>query len=290
VDGTRTERGEDVGEVVVGVDGTPTGLQAVAWAAAEARVRGAGLRIVHAAPYATNRSGQQRATAILGRAFTVARRHEPHVRTVTARSEQDAVTALAEASRGADLLVVGRLSGHPGDIVVPSLAPAIAVAAHCPVTVVRTGPGTTHAGDRPVVAGVQQAGQDAPVLEEAFADAWRHGCPLVVLHAHGAVGGGGTPAALDHALDPWRQQYPDVPVQVRTGDGGAAAELLRLSVSARTVVVGSRRRGAAAAAVLGSTSRTLLQHADCPVTVVHRTGPDRSTASRDRAASSTGTG
>ncbi|WP_205346932.1 universal stress protein [Pseudonocardia broussonetiae] len=263
--------------------------QAVGWAAAEARVRGAGLRIVHAAPYASTRPGQQRAAAILGRAFTVARQHEPHVRTVTARSDQDAVTALAEASRGADLLVVGRLSGHTGDTVVPSLAPAIAVAAHCPVTVVRTGPGPVHAVDRPVVAGVQQAEEDAPVLEEAFADAGRHGCPLVVLHARGPVGGGDTPAALDRALDPWRQRYPDVPVQVRTGDGGAAAELLHLSVGARTVVVGTRGRGAAAAAVLGSTSRTLLQHADCPVTVVHRTGTDRATAPRDRAASGTGT-
>ncbi|MBW0090759.1 universal stress protein [Pseudonocardia sp. KRD-184] len=295
MDGTRTERSEEVGEatvreVVVGADGTPTGLQAVAWAATEARVRGAALRIVHATPYATGRSAQDRAEAILGRAFTVARRHEPRVRAVTARSEQDVATALAEASRGADLLVVGRLSGHPGDAVVPSLAPAIAVAAHCPVTVVRTAPGSARTGDRPVVVGVQQAERDAPVLEAAFADASRHGCPLVVLHAHGAVGGGGTAAAPDHALDPWRQRYPDVPVEFRTGDGGAAAELLHLSVGARMVVVGTRGRGAAAAAVLGSTSRTLLQHADCPVTVVHRTGPDRQTVSRDGAASSTGTG
>src|SRR5262245_43122443 len=34
--------------VVVGVDGTPGGLEAVAWAACEARLRGQRLRIVHA--------------------------------------------------------------------------------------------------------------------------------------------------------------------------------------------------------------------------------------------------
>lgn len=301
MDGTRTERGEGAGEVgrgdvgrgdvgrrdvVVGVDGTPTGLHAVAWAAAEARLRGTSLRIVHAAPYATGPLVHERPRAILARAFTVARRHEPRLRVTTALSEQDVVTALADASRTADLLVVGRLSGHPGDALVPSCAPAVAEASHCPVTVLRTGPGTPHAGERPVVVGVGQAERDAPVLEVAFADAQRHGCPLVVLHADGA-GGGGAPAT-GQALEPWRQRHPDVPVEVRTGDGRAAAELLHLSVGARMVVVGTRGRRASTA-VRGSTSRTLLHHADCPVTVVHLTAP-RPAGAAGRAASSTGTG
>jgi len=288
-------RGEDtggsaVGEVVVGVDGTPTGLQAVTWAATEAHVRGAALRIVHATPYATGRSAQDRARAILGRAFTVARRHEPRVRAVTARSEQDVATALADASRTADLVVVGRLSGHPGDALASSHAPAVVVASHCPVTVVRTAPGHPHAGDGPVVVGVQQAERDAPVLEAAFADAARHGRRLVVLHANGAAGVSGTATAPEHDLEPWLRRYRDVPVEVRTVDGGAVAELLHLSVGARMVVVGTRGRGAAAAAVLGSVSRTLLQHADCPVTVVHRTTSAGPAAPRGRAASRTGTG
>ena len=37
--------------IVVGVDGTSTGLRAVAWAAREALLRGRLLRLVHAAPY-----------------------------------------------------------------------------------------------------------------------------------------------------------------------------------------------------------------------------------------------
>jgi nucleotide-binding universal stress UspA family protein len=36
--------------IVVGVDGTSTGLRAVAWAAREALLRGRPLRLVHAAP------------------------------------------------------------------------------------------------------------------------------------------------------------------------------------------------------------------------------------------------
>ena len=38
--------------VIVGTDGSATALRAVAWAATEARLRGTGLSIVHAAPYA----------------------------------------------------------------------------------------------------------------------------------------------------------------------------------------------------------------------------------------------
>ena len=35
-------------EIVVGVDGSPGSLQALRWAVAEARLRGASLRLVHA--------------------------------------------------------------------------------------------------------------------------------------------------------------------------------------------------------------------------------------------------
>jgi nucleotide-binding universal stress UspA family protein len=58
-------------DIVVGVDGTSTALRAVQWAAAEARMRGTGLQILHAAPYATRPApdlGRQRADEIIARA------------------------------------------------------------------------------------------------------------------------------------------------------------------------------------------------------------------------------
>ncbi len=62
-------------EVVVGTDGTETALRAVAWAAAEARLRGVPLRIVHAAPYAmpSDKAGGRRAAAILANSSTSSR-------------------------------------------------------------------------------------------------------------------------------------------------------------------------------------------------------------------------
>ena len=71
--------------VVVGVDGTHIALDAVRWAAGEARLRRLPLRIVHAAPYAAGHDAPavRRAHDISARAFTVARRTEPDVRSST---------------------------------------------------------------------------------------------------------------------------------------------------------------------------------------------------------------
>lgn len=263
------------GGVVVGVDGTGTALRAVGWAAAEARVRGVPLRIVHAAPYATDPAARRRAEAILARAYTVARRGAPGIEAHSALVDDAPVPALAAASRDAGLLVLGMLSGHPGDELVGSVAPAVVAAASCPVTVVRARPGGGPAGTAPVVVGVQGVASDGPAVDQAFADAERYGCDLVVVHADPDPADPGrdpgTAAALHDALAPWRERRPGVPVQVRVVHDTPATALLHASVRARTLVVGTRGRGTAAAVLLGSTSRVLLAHAACPVTVVHRT-------------------
>ncbi len=260
--------------VVVGVDGTTTALRAVEWAAAEAAARRTSLRIVHAAPYATNPAGVRRAAAILGRAYTLAHRREPGVPTHTVRVTDAAVPALVEATRGASLLVIGMLSGHPGDDLVSSMAPAVVATAPCPVTVVRAHHDATDLGSRPVVVGIEGTVEDAQALDEAFADAARHGSPLVVVHAAPGPDDADldvrTAAALREALGPWTRRHPAVPVEVRVGHNTPATELLHLAVRARVVVVGTRGRGRAVAALLGSTSRIVLSHGGCPVTVVRR--------------------
>ena len=102
-------------EIVVGIDGTATALNAVGWAAAEARLRRHPLRILHAAPYAAppSRVGRHRAQAILAHAYTVAHHAEPDldVRTELVVDQQP-VTALVSASEDAELLVVGMVGGQ----------------------------------------------------------------------------------------------------------------------------------------------------------------------------------
>lgn len=63
---------------------------------------------------------------------------------------------------------------------------------------------------------------------------------------------------------------PDVPVHLIIERGQPAATLLRLSVDARELVVGSRGHGGFAGLLLGSTSTQCMHHAKCPVVVVRK--------------------
>lgn len=259
-------------EVVVGTDGTPTALRAVAWAATEAAIRRHPLRIVHAGPYATAEyaPGRRRAAAILARARAVAHRREPGLAVRTELSADAPVDALVHASLHAGMLVVGLLGGHPGDALVGSIAPALTAKAHCPVTVVRSDHDLSRPR-RPVVVGVEDAAADAAALAVAFADAERHGSPLVVVHAQHR-----SPAAHEPLLDElarWRARRPDVTTELQVVHGGADELLLHAARGARLLVLGTSGHNLATRAALGSTSRTLVRIAPCPVTVVRRTLP-----------------
>ena len=256
-------------EVVVGTDGTPTASRAVAWAATEARIRRRALRIVHAGPYATGdyAPGRRRAAAILGRAYTIAHRREPGIEAHTELCSDAPLAALVNASRNAEVLVVGLLGGHPGDLLVGSIAPALTAKAHCPVTVVRSDHDVS-AHRLPVVVGIEDVAADAAAVSVAFADAARHGSPLRVLHAHHRSPD--APAPLLDELGPWRARWPAVPVEIEVAHGRPDDPLLAASRGARLLVVGSSGHSRAARAALGSTSRKLVRLGSCPVTVVRR--------------------
>ncbi len=61
----------------------------------------------------------------------------------------------------------------------------------------------------------------------------------------------------------------DVPVEVVVAGGAAAGHLVDRARGARTLVVGSRGRGAVRSALLGSVALHCITHAPCPVVVVH---------------------
>jgi nucleotide-binding universal stress UspA family protein len=72
---------------------------------------------------------------------------------------------------------------------------------------------------------------------------------------------------LDDRLAPWRNKFPDVPVETMLSHDSAAAVLTAISYSAQLVVVGSRGHGALAGSLLGSTGLHLLHHAACSVLI-----------------------
>ncbi len=128
--------------VVVGVDGSETGQQALDWAVAEADRVGAVLEIhtaykpgyEFATPTGIQRSMERTIEAATARVSELA----PGVSTTAHTHEQSAASALIESSQGARLLVVGTrgLGGFKG-LLLGSVIQQCAVHAACPVTLVR---------------------------------------------------------------------------------------------------------------------------------------------------------
>lgn len=133
--------------VVVGVDGSANAARALHWALDEAYAHGCRVLLVHgveigtaaASPYGSGVVLEQLEEAgreVLGHAVEVAR--AAGVPVETRLEVGSAAHALIEASRGAELLVVGS-RGHGGfaGLLLGSVSSACVHHAHCPVVVVR---------------------------------------------------------------------------------------------------------------------------------------------------------
>lgn len=283
------------GPVLVGIDGSQSALAAVRWAAAEARSLSRPLLVVHATVWPLighppppavltdyrellvaegNRWLQQAVQAATSTAPEVEVRHE--------LLTGDAGPVLLTRSADACEIVVGSrgLGGFTG-MLVGSVAAVLTHHAQCPVVVVRG------AGDPagPVVVGVDGSPASHNAVAYAFGAASRMGAPLTAVHTWSDVAVGemwGVPGslldwdaiwadqrrALAEQLAAWQDKYPGVEVQAVVERDRPAHALREAGRTARLLVVGSRGRGGFTSLLLGSTSRTLLHHAPCPLAVV----------------------
>ncbi|MEV7007523.1 universal stress protein [Streptosporangium sp. NPDC051022] len=278
--------------IVVGVDGSRVSLEAVGWAVREAGLRGSALRVVHAmpagplemsddAPYAdVGRWMRDGATSTLTDALERVREEDGGVEVESLLLPGDPRSALIEAAKAAELLVVGShgLGGFRG-MLLGSVALGVSGHTACPVAVVRQPPKRSR-GE--VVAGVDGSSVGADALGFAFAEASLRGVGLRAVHAWNrpVVGGGpfaladaeetarGERRVLAEALAGWGERYPDVKVTEQLEHGHPVDVLREASDRADLLVVGSRGRGDLAGLVLGSVSHGVLQRAECPIVVV----------------------
>ncbi|MBB1254010.1 universal stress protein [Streptomyces alkaliterrae] len=283
------------GQVVVGVDGSPSSLAAVAVAAREARLRGCALRIVHAflwpvlrvpleaSPLGPPDGGlRNEALRLLRDAVMHAAKAEPDVEATSALVTGEPLTVLEKESRTARLMVVGSrgLGGFVG-LLLGSTAVHLAAHGHCPVLVVRGTP----VADGPVLLAVDGSPAGAGAVEFAFAEASLRGAELLACHVWNErlyVGPGDPPNAvydpdrlrdaeerlLAEALAGCADRYPDVRVTRKLLTGRTRPVLIETSRQAQLTVVGARGRGGFAGLLLGSVSQALLHHAESPVAVV----------------------
>ncbi|GAA3880342.1 universal stress protein [Streptomyces lacrimifluminis] len=282
--------------IVVGVDGSEPSLRAVDWAADEAALRGAPLRLVYASLWERYEgaalaqdfgkpSEQVMAEDIVRTAAQRARLRQSDVRIATDVLPEEPEYALVREGHTAAALVVGS-RGRSGvvEMLLGSVSLAVAAHADCPVIVLRgSHDNQVRAGTQGrVVVGIGEQATDSAALRFAVQEAelrhatldavraWR--CPAHESTEHPLLAG--EPARLheQHAAEVLEQALKDVPEQVglrrRTVEGPARRVLPDASRDADLLVVGARRNPGHVGLQLGRVAHAVLHHSACAVAVV----------------------
>ncbi|MFB7874479.1 universal stress protein [Nocardia sp. NPDC056064] len=284
--------------IVVGIDGSDGSTTAVRWAARVAADRDRALHLVHCTDpiadrtprsaydafiYATMQDIHLAAERILATARDDALAAAPGLTVTTELAAGHPARTLVTASAHAHLVVLGVRDSAGTLAHLGSTLLAVTAHAHGTVVIVR---GPDPGRDGPVVVGVDGSDVGEPAIGAAFAEAAQRGAELVAVHAwsdlsRGQFAGTGylelpiadlavaEEALLAERLAGWTEQFPDVPVRREVEVFGPRERLAHWSRTAQLLVVGSRGRGGFRGLLLGSTSNWLVQHADCPVMVVH---------------------
>lgn len=174
--------------------------------------------------------------------------------------------ALVSAAREAHSVVLGaRTHGAFASMVTGSVSGHVLRHAHAPVVIARE-PQDRDA--RRVVVGADDASGHRAALEYAFDYASQAAMALTVAHVaqhEGAPAEG----VVRESVDLLAEKYSEVPVDIKVLAGAPAKVLADSSRDAALLVVGSHGRGALAGLLTGSVSQSLVQHAQCPVALVH---------------------
>ncbi|MFI5973438.1 universal stress protein [Streptomyces sp. NPDC051452] len=286
--------------IVVGVDGSEPSLRAVEWAADEAALRGASLRLVYASLWERYEgmsladdlgkpSEEVMADDIVETAERRARHRQPGVKATTDVLPEEAEYGLIRESGGALAMVLG-CRGRSGvtEALLGSVSLTVAGHAHCPVIVLRGSHDNRVRSEAPgrIVLGVAGKPAGSAALRFAVEEALLRGVTLEAVRAwrrslyepraHPLVNGEpahceDVPAAelVEEAL---ATVPADLQVQRRTIEGFARDALLAVSREADLLVVGARRRHGHFGCQLGRVAHGVLHRAACPVAVVPESG------------------
>ena len=286
--------------IVVGTDGSPSSLQAVAWAAQEAALRNSPLSLIattfvpgaYGVPIGMpesffddeERNGKNRLAAAAEIAARTVPRHSLDIHTTLCTGTP--AGELLERSKSAAMVVVG--SNRQGIVergFVGSVSAAVATHAPCPVAVIRGLPDSDVTRlEGPVVVGVDGSAHSEPAISVAFEEADLRQCELTAVHAWSDVDlpvhheGGSVSgwkqvvtqetALLSESLAGRAEDFPDVKVRTMVVMDRPVRNLREQADNARLLVVGSRGRGGFTSMLLGSTSRALMHSVRCPLLIV----------------------
>ncbi|HEY8046315.1 MAG TPA: universal stress protein [Streptosporangiaceae bacterium] len=271
--------------VIAGTDGSQESLLAVEWAAREAVLHGASLRIV-AIPVLPPRMSPSPATRdtvasmvehSMTRALAAAAQRaaalEPDLAIQTQLLAGSPHEVLAGAGPDASMLVLGsRGAGGFSAMILGSVSRYVATHAAVPVVVARE---ETMAAHREVVVGLRDPARPGPALGFAFEEAALRKARLLAVHAWSWSAPGHTRAPeeetshLERAVTSWREKFPDVEVHSEVVHAHPGRVLSGLSARADLVVLGRHEPGGPQDAPgVGSVTHAVLSHAHGPVVSV----------------------
>ncbi|MFI1096804.1 universal stress protein [Streptomyces sp. NPDC020917] len=277
--------------VVAGVSGAHPEVSAhvVGWAADEAVARGLPLRIVHAQDWPRGTSPdagpdhpahvwskhfRANGESLLTDARRVASADRPALAVTTELADGRAARVLRAAAESADLLVLGgrRLTGVEGAFAGGSTAHSLAGHLPCPMALVPQ-PAAGVPDYAPVVVGVDGSSSSHVALDLAYAEAAAAKVDLVAVEVRRprdytwAELPEDTELNLAEVLSGYSERYPDIAVSQEILSGRPAVVLASVTGRARCLVVGSRGLGGFRGMLLGSTSRALIHHTECPLII-----------------------
>jgi nucleotide-binding universal stress UspA family protein len=283
-------------EIVVGVDGSISAVNALKWAADEAARCKAQLMIVYAsavvdsAAYSSATLQMMRSDAavhgdrVLVEAVGTVRTTHPDLPVTTLLRHQRPAEVLIELSGQCALVVVG---SHGANRVIGTLLGSVSqrVAAHAIGTVVVvSGRAPIRDSELGILVGISDTTGGRAALDFACAEAARRGCRVTAVRAYGTFGEyrpgqlyGALPglreaeaADLSNAVARAQAEYPNVTIDSRLLQQAPTEALARLAADAELLVLGCRHR-AGYPSRLGPLTGYLLHHSTCPVAVVgHR--------------------
>ncbi len=295
--------------IVVGVDTSAAGRDALRWALREAVARTLPVTAVRAwtipameisypLGMAVDGLGQHAHTAaeqLLAEEVKLATEEVPGADAVEVRTAAlmgASAQVVLDAAQDAELVVVGsRGAGPLSRAVLGSVSSSVLHHATCPVVVVPEGGGRSGAPAR-VVVGVDHSPESYAALQVAVEQTRRSGAVLVPVLVQDPVQMG---EVLTTWVDDQQERHANAVDDLRRAAADAGADGLRVVPEVATgqagaalrshtgpddlLVVGSRGRGGFTGLLLGSTSTQVAQHAVCPVMVVRRYPESPSTSS-----------
>lgn len=299
---------DSTANLLVGIDGSMSALDAATWAAREAQWRRIPLRLVHVVdasgaetelgPWSQHRILkylESRAVDLLAEAQQKVAGLCPEVVVETSWIVGRPLPALIALSREALLTVVGSSRAEAqGAVHAGSVAVSLSAHGYGPVVVVRGADEVSPKHQQQtVVLGIDSSEAADTATGWAFQEAALRGADLTAVFSCGELPGSLTDPAsepdwwleyqaqqkqsLRERIARWNERHPEVVTHCAVTTGRPAWALMHWAHDAHLIVVGSRGRSEFVGSVLGSTSHTLIHHAPCPVMIVpSRTASNRS--------------